>query len=184
MSVRPTRQQALASAVVGLIAALAAGAFGFVTPSSSSSPEPAISQSQPRLDPVAPEPLVPTDIQQVRDALGPFETILVATDTPTPDTRNPAVLILNDDGSTEASTAWTVPFEPTSWTRENDFRIRGLSFDVGFATIAASNRRTYVVRAGQPFLFEDEPNRMLVVGPDGQMYALTMARAQAQRQSL
>ncbi len=140
--------------------------------------------AQPIAPAPVPEPLVDTDIAQTRQALGPFETIVVSSDTPTPETRHPAVLILNEDGSTEASTAWTVRFDSTSWTEEDVFQIKSLSTELGYVTIGSGNGRTFVVRANQPFIFGSQPDKVIAVTLQGQTHVLNMSRAQASRQPI
>jgi hypothetical protein len=163
--------------VVGLLLAGGVGFFGSLT--SGPQQPPVVVQPLPHVEQ---SPLTQTDLQQVRDTLGPFATILVANDTPTPDTHAPSVLILNQNASTEASQAWTVPFDSTQWAQRDIFQIRSLSLKLGYVTIGTNVGRTFVVRANQPFIFEDTPEQLYLIDGNGVLWTITTARAEALRQ--
>jgi len=168
----------LTALVVGVVFGLAPVVLDDVT---SPSPQPA---SAPQKPPAAEAPLTQTDLQQVRSALGPFTVIPVLNNTPTPETKAPAVLILNQNGSTEASERWTVLYHTVQWSRRDSFYIRSVSMTLGYATIGTSSGQVFVVKAGQPFLLEADPGHVLVVDASGLVYQLTTDRAEALRQPL
>jgi hypothetical protein len=133
---------------------------------------------------VAQGPLTDTDLQQVKTVLGPFKAIAADADSPTPETNAPAVLILNQDSSTLASEKWTVPFEATQWSKGDVFQIRSQSMALGYVTIGTNRQRTFVVKANQPFIFEEAPQQVHIVDGQGNTWSVTTARAEAQRQAL
>jgi hypothetical protein len=161
---------------VGLVAT---GGLGLYENLSTVTPQPPSVVRQ--LPPVEQPHLTQTDLQQVRDTLGPFSTIPVAGDTPTPDTHSPAVLVLNQNGSTEASQTWTVPFDSTQWAQRDVFHIRSLSSKLGYMTIGTDIGRTFVVKANQPFIFEEEPGQVYLIDANGTTLTITTARAEALR---
>lgn len=130
-----------------------------------------------------PEPLSPTNLQQVREGLGPFQTIVVRSDTETPDTDYPAVLMLKEDGSTQASEKWTVPFDTATWTREDHFLIDRKSPMRGYFIIVSSNR-TFTVQALQPFVFEAEPEKAVVIDAQGVVWVKVMPLALQSRKPI
>ena len=178
--IRALRPRRLA---IALAVAIVAGSVWTVVGEISSTPvsQPIVEQPVP---PVVQEPLEETDLAQVKSVLGPFVTIVVSADSPTPETRSPAVLILHQDGGTSASQNWTIPFDTTSWSRRDAFQIRSLSSQLGYVTIGSNLQRTFVVKANQPFLFEDAPQQLCMIDAQGNTWATTTARAQAARQAL
>ena len=98
--------------------------------------------------------------------------------------RASAVLILNQDSSTLASEKWTVPFEATQWSKGDVFQIRSQSMALGYVTIGTNRQRTFVVKANQPFIFEEAPQQVHIVDGQGNTWSVTTARAEAQRQAL
>ena len=173
------RRRGLIAVGAGLVAA----AITAVTIYAFSGPTTPPDEQDP-MPPVAQGPLTDTDLQQVKSVLGPFKAIAADADSPTPETNAPAVLILNQDGSTLASEKWTVPFEATQWSKGDVFQIRSQSMALGYVTIGTNLKRTFVVKANQPFIFEEVPQQVHVVDGQGNTWSTTTARAEASRQAL
>jgi hypothetical protein len=124
-------------------------------------------------------PLVSTDLSEVKEAFALTEPVLVDTSSVRPDTRSPAVVLLNEDGSMLASTTYTVPFDQ-SWSQEDTNMITSLSVKLGYVTMGTNpNDRVFVVKALQPFIFADAPEKVYAVTLEAKTYSLTTARAQA-----
>lgn len=175
-----TRKRVVILVVAALVALAGVGIVSYAL--SGPPAQPAIEKPLP---PAGQVPLEDTDLNQVKEALGPFTTIAVSADSPNPDTSHPAVLLLNQDGSTQASENWTVPFNgSTSWTQGDVAQIRSISLNVGYVTFGTNLQRTFVVKANQPFIFEEAPERVVVVDAQGNTWSSTMSRAQASRQPL
>lgn len=131
------------------------------------------------------EPLEPTDLDHIKNVLGPFETIAVDANSPTPETQSPAVLILNQDHSTLASQDWTVPFDADAWERDNNTpKIRSKTVEMDFMTIKTDRDLIFVVKALQPFIFEETPDTVYVIDSEGQIWSITSARAVNSRKAL
>lgn len=173
------RRRGLIAAVAGFVAAATTAVVIYAV----SGPTTPLDEKDP-LPPVAQGPLTDTDLQQVKTVLGPFKAIAADADSPTPETNAPAVLILNQDGSTLASEKWTIPFEATQWSKGDVFQIRSQSMALGYVTIGTNRQRTFVVKANQPFIFEEAPQQVHVIDGQGNAWSVTTARAEAQRQAL
>jgi len=128
-------------------------------------------------------PVELTDLQQVEAALGPFETIVVDKDTPAPDLKYPASLKLNPNGSTEASTAWKVPFDASTWSQTNISQLRTPTVVNGYATIGVKDQ-VFIVKCGQPFFLKEQPQQVYVIDAQGVHWSITATRASAMRQPL
>jgi len=177
---KPTRRRrGLIAVGVGLLAAAVTAVVIYATTGPTTPPD----EKDP-VPPVAQGPLTDTDLQQVKSVLGPFKAIPADADSPTPETNAPAVLILNQDGSTLASEKWTVPFEATQWSKGDVFQIRSQSMALGYVTIGTNRQRTFVVKANQPFIFEETPQKVHIIDGQGNTWSVTTARAEAQRQAL
>jgi hypothetical protein len=127
------------------------------------------------------EPLLPTDLQHIKSVLGPFQVIPVLANSPTPETNYPAILVLNQNGSTEASKSWTVGFDTDLWARDTASKVRSVSVELGYATIGSDIGRTFVVKVAQPFVFEEMPEKVYAVDSSGVVWTVTSARAEAMR---
>jgi hypothetical protein len=173
------RRRGLIALGAGLLAAATAAVVIYAT----TGPTSPLGGKDP-VPPVAQGPLTDTDLQQVKSVLGPFKAVTADADSPTPETNAPAVLILNQDGSTLASEKWTVPFEATQWSKGGVFQIRSQSVALGYVTIGTNLRRTFVVKANQPFIFEETPQQVHIIDGQGNTWSVTTARAEAQRQAL
>lgn len=148
--------------------------------------------SGPKADPVTDEglpsvenePLEPTSLDEFKNIFGPFETIVIDTNSATPDTHDPAMLILNQDGSTQASQSWTVTFSADSWD------VATTPLEIGSMTVQmdtvfiGTNDRTFVVKANQPFIFEERPETVYAVDAQGQIWSVTTAWAENSRNEL
>jgi hypothetical protein len=128
-------------------------------------------------------PVELTDLQEVEAALGPFETITVNKETLTPDLKQPATLKLNPNGSTDASTAWQIPFDGSTWSKTNISQVRSLTVEAGYATIGV-NQQVFIVKCGQPFFFKEQPQQVYVIDVNGVHWSITATRAAALRQPL
>jgi hypothetical protein len=176
-----TRNRAIALVAVALLGLGGVALANYI--GSGPTTQPAVQQPLP---PVEEQPLTDTNLTQAKQALGPFETIAVSADTPTPDTHSPAVLLLNQDNSTQASQRWTIPFNgsTSSWKQTSVTQIRSISLVNGYVTFGSNLNRTFVVKCNQPFIFEEMPQQVVVIDPQGNTWSTTTARATASRQPL
>lgn len=176
-----TVKQIIISVCVGLICSTSTGMV-----QSAISPDPLLQPAQ--IQPLNPAPRpdddLATDMSRVNANLGPFQTVQVSGDSPTPDTRSPAFLVLNDDGGTMASATYTVPFKTLPWKRSDAFQITGVTVERGYATIGTSFGRSYIVAVDQPFLFERQPETTVLIDGSGSQWQITTTRAMTSAQQL
>lgn len=144
--------------------------------------KPAVAQPMPQ---VPQETLSDNGLNQVKSVLGPFSVLNLDATNPAPETHSPAMLILNEDGSTLASQSWTVPFDSTKWKQSGDpFQVRSKTVQSGYVVIGTNIRRTYVVGVNQPFIFAGDPETVYVVDAQGRFWFIATTPAEASRQAL
>ena len=140
--------------------------------------------SQQTLPPATQQPLQPTNLQQVEAVLGPFST-LPASNSSTPDTQYPAVLMIRQDGSIGASSNWSVPFNTgAGWTQQSAGQIVSLTVMSGFATFSTGPGRSYTVKCNQSFVLEQDPQYVYVITSSSMQYSISSARAEVLRQHI
>lgn len=135
------------------------------------------------LPPVEQPPLTPTDLQQVESRLGSF-VVLPASNSPTPDTQFPAVLMARQDGSVDASTQWTVPFQEKQWVQQDSLQITNVSLQGDYVTFSTGPARVYTVHVNQPFVLELVPQYVMVFDGHGKQWSISTTQAIALRQHL
>lgn len=140
-------------------------------------------QPLPAAQPQQPGP--PTDLQQMEQALGPFTT-LPSSDSSTPDTQFPAVLLVNQDGSISASQNWTVPFVSTEWAEQLSPQISALTVTGDYVSfkVSTSTVLLYTIKVGQPFVLELVPNYVMYIDANGNQWSISTTRAGLARVSL
>lgn len=130
------------------------------------------------------QPLKATDLQQVRNAFGPFSTIAVNAGSPEPDTRSPAILLLSNDSSVQASTKWTVRFNKQAWSQQPAFQISGVSVSHGYATFGMGQGSVFTVKCGQPFVLEDQPQQVVLIDVNAKQWIVNSNRALVLRERM
>lgn len=141
-----------------------------------------IAQTVPK-QPAKPQILRQTDLQKAVAALGPFQTLAVPS-SDHPDTNNPAVLLLRQDGSVAASQKWTLTFTHATWAALETMQISRVQVNGDYAVIEDSTGNVYTVRCGQPFVMEGVPQQLLLVDTAGQQWTAPTTRANILRRSL
>jgi hypothetical protein len=134
------------------------------------------------LPPAAEQPLTRTNLEQMYKLFGGWETI--APSQQQPDTQHPALLVFKQDGGTLASRQWTVPFKPGAWEQQASTNIARLSVEGTSVQITSIMDQPFIVRTGQPFIFERTPGQMFVVDEVGHVWRIDLAGATALRQPL
>lgn len=137
------------------------------------------------LPPVTQQQPGSTDLQQVQAKLGPF-VMLPVSDSTTPDTQYPAVLLIGGDGSISASQAWTVPTSG-AWAKQDAPQISAQSpVSNGYVTfrLSTSTVLAYTVKVGQPFVLDSVPQQLMYFGADGSQHSTNMASAELLRRHL
>ena len=145
-----------------------------------SNPKQTIGNPDP-LPTVPQQSLKPTDLQQVEETLGPFTTLPVS-NSATPDTKYPAVLLIRQDGSIAASVQWSVPFQSLNWVKQDAVQIVSLTVKDGYATFSTGPGRAYTVRCSQPFVLEAVPQFVWVIDSGGKQWSISSNNAAALRQ--
>lgn len=171
-------------AVVALvIAASVTGVDAAVNGGGQSQPVHASSGQVQDLPPVVVQPDQPTDLQTVETQLGPF-AVLPASNSPTPDTQYPAVLLARYDGSLAASQRWKLSTDLHNWTNQEAIQITNLSVHNGFATFSTGPAQVYTVHVDQPFVLENVPQYVMLIDEQGKQWQISTAKAIASRQTL
>jgi hypothetical protein len=167
-------------------ALLLAGAIGLVVVLALSLVLPVVlrDKSGPRIHPhgAVPVPSVviqspePTDLGTVMAKLGPFVPLTAVFASNQPDTNYPALLLINSDGSEEASSAWTLPSGTGSWSQLSLPQIVAVSPSPGgyvlFKLDDANSPNTYIVRAGQPFVVAEVPQYVVRLTASGGQWTM------------
>lgn len=126
-----------------------------------------------------------TDLAWITDKLGPFAPISVQVDSPIPDTHAPALLMLRQNGSTEASTQWQVPFTRAAWSKASAFQVHDpVSRPTGYVTFSTTPLHVYTVAVNQAFFFEEQPQTVFMYDPAGQSWSTTVTLAYSLRQPI
>lgn len=139
-------------------------------------PLPAVQQQQPGV----------TDLQAMEHTFGPFVT-LPASNSNTPDTRDPAILLINSDGSEAASTRVFVQFYPGNpWVAQDAPQITALSVSNGYATFQLNTSQVFVytVKVGQAFILEAEPGKVICIDAHGQQWSISTTSAATLRRTI
>jgi len=129
------------------------------------------------------QPATQTDLQKTESAFGPFKALKLSA-TETPDTRTPAMLELRFNGTTAASTKYTVPFNKDTWKPQTHPQINAVTIDGDFVTIRNTVGRVYTVHVNQPFFLQDYPQAIVLIDYSGQHWMMPYNTAQASRQPL
>jgi hypothetical protein len=132
------------------------------------------------LPPANNQPLTQTDLQQALNLFGPWQTI--APSEQQPDSHQPALLVLNQNGGTIASQHWTVPFSTDKWEQQASTNIAKLSVEGTHVRITSTLDQPYIVHVGQPFMFERTPGQIYLVDQAGNIWYIDLAGATAIRQ--
>jgi hypothetical protein len=124
-----------------------------------------------------------TDLQTMEAAFGPFAH-LPASNSDTPDTKYPALLLMRQDSSEVASTRWTVTVKSIRpWEQLSAPQISALSVTHGYASFKVSTSPVFVytVHVGQPFVLEFEPQYVMYIDAAGNQWTTSFARAKQLR---
>ncbi|MGF7228448.1 MAG: hypothetical protein ACQR33_00495 [Candidatus Saccharibacteria bacterium] len=107
-------------------------------------------------------------------------------DSSTPDTQYPAVLLVGGDGTVAASQTWQVPFSATTWSKQDAPQITAATFTGDYVTfrLSTSTVFAYTVRLGQPFVLQSVPQYVMCFGPDHQQYSTRIAVAELLRRHI
>lgn len=176
-----TWRRILIGVVLGVVIAIAATIVSNIlnTPqinTGKAAPLPAVQQQQPGV----------TDLQAMENTFGPFVT-LPASNSNTPDTRNPAILLINQDGSEAASSRVFVQFYPGNpWAPQDAPQITALSVNNGYATfqLNTSNVFVYTVKVGQAFVLAAEPSKVMCIDAHGNQWSISTTSAATLRRTI
>lgn len=165
------------AAVAAIVAAIVTTGFGLAH-DVSEGPPPSVAAQQ--LPPMQEQPLIPTDLQTVETGLGPFG-VLPASNSATPDTMYPAVLLASEDGALNASKRWTVSFSRATWSHQQALWIVSLTVHNGYATFSTGPARVFTVRTNQPFVLAAVPQYVWVIDDSGKQWSISTSQAIALR---
>lgn len=171
------RAHYIAIAVVVIIIAVACGVLVplAIRAANPDNPVQHGAQSQQHPQQVAPGT---TDLENLQSDWGPWQQL--AASEQNPQTRAPALLLLNQGGY-YASKRWTVPSTKGTWTADLAGHVQSVSVHGRYATITDADGTLWVAGVEQPFVFAADPNTILKIDRIGTVLSTTTAHAIATR---
>lgn len=118
---------------------------------------------QPR-PPVQTQTLTPTDLDQVINWFGPWQTL------PSGSTGSPALVLLHSGGSIDRS-SWVVSVD-ASWQRTDPPQIVNVTAASAKVTFTTDDGKTYAVGYNQPFIIERLPQQVFAFARAGSGYRI------------
>lgn len=175
----PDRRQVLVLLAALLAAVIAVLGVRYInyTYDSGTPVEPRV--GQPALPPVEQQPEAQSSREKMLELYGPWETI--APSGTSPDTNHPALLVLNQNGSTIASQQWQVPTSLSTWRLESPILVTNVSVKGSYVVLQSSRGLQYIVHVGQAFIFEQTPGKVFFVDEAGRVLTTDLEQATAGR---
>ena len=127
-------------------------------------------------------PFIPTTLQVVENGLGPFKVVTGSGSASK--AASSAVLLLGEDGSTKASTAWKVAIDPKVWSDKGSFWIRGVQVNDDHVVFKTATDKIFGAGVNQPFVLGAAPDSVICVDATGTVHTVSLAQAIRLREPL